>query len=288
MAPCPFAWQAKTSWRMRSWVGVSVEPMVSAFRPLPGDPIEAPDGPALPAAIETTIPALVSSLEIMSSIPRPAKISGPPRLRFNTWRFKESKTKGSSSVPLPETGTEGLPARKFFLIVSARSIAAMTTEVGVPPPADENTLKAYSLAAGATPIIGTPRVPGRLKSAPSMTELGELNWTEGPVQPALLKKKIAWPAIIEPTQVPWKSFLVLVADFTGSLGRKLSPPITEPARDCTFAGLFATPVSITPTATPWPRSPAFCSTLARMILLLKAKSAGDPGVLPIASERSTT
>jgi hypothetical protein len=52
------------------------------------------------------------------------------------------KDEGSSSVPLPETGTEGFPARKFFFMVMTRSIAAIMRDSGDPPPLELKTLTA--------------------------------------------------------------------------------------------------------------------------------------------------
>src|ERR1700686_5247914 len=96
------------------------------------------------------------------------------------------------------------------------------------------------LAAGATPIIGTPdKVVGQPRTEQGMTLDGAWicsDWTSVEV---LGKRKMAWPAMTVPTQVPCWPFKVDVAEATGSPVTKLSPPITVPVRAGTTLGLLA-------------------------------------------------
>src|SRR4029079_10053537 len=107
-------------------------------------------------------------------------------------------------------------------------------------------------------MTGNPaRVEGQPRTAQGMTLLGACAWIDWTTVELALKRKIAWPAIIVPTHVPWGVWRVVVAEVTGSslAGPNDSPPITEPAMSATTAGLLAVPLSMTATTMPLPVIP---------------------------------
>jgi hypothetical protein len=114
---------------------------VSAANDVLGEPVVTDEKPSLPAAITGTMSALISASTAASSSSRAAALVGPPRLRFATRML---------SPP-------GSPLSYFRRRSIAASIAAMTRDVGEPPPAAGNTLIGKMLAPGALPTIGSSR-----------------------------------------------------------------------------------------------------------------------------------
>ena len=61
---------------------------------------------------------------------------------FTTSIFSELKTNGLSSEPFPDTGIDGMPLLKLRRSVMARSIAAITLELGAESAVEGNTFSA--------------------------------------------------------------------------------------------------------------------------------------------------